>query len=157
VIAVAQGRGDLAPGFEQGAQEPLALDQRHLAQVVTFDIRQVEKVENQAARLRPRHHVLQGLEIGRSVRHEHHGFAVQDCFLRREAAGGLGNAREPLRPVLAVPGDQAGRLTGPQVAQQAVAVELDLVQPISAGRNFVNQGGHLRAQFLRRVARPGAG
>jgi hypothetical protein len=79
--------------------------------------------------------------------------AVDDGGGRLDAPGIVGDLLEAVRPVVATPGKNPGRLVG-QMHLHPVAVELDFVNPSPAGRHLLDRGcqgrfdeaGHWRLQ-----------
>ena len=77
--------------------------------------------------------VLQHGEIGRAVGGRHDDLAVDDRRAGVDVPGVVGDLPEALGPVVAAPGEDLDGLVG-EMDLDAVAVELDLVNPALAGR-----------------------
>ena len=84
---------------------------------------------------------LQGGEVGRALGVVGHDLAVEDAVGKR--GGGAGDGGEPRGPVVAVAGPDGG-LAVADGDLDAVAVELDLVDPAGAGRRAVEGLAKLR-------------
>src|SRR5690606_19966784 len=89
-------------------------------------------------------------EAGRAVVGQHHDLAIDPGRRHIQLANGPGQVRQARGPVVAIAGIQP-RLAIFQAGQDAIAVVLDLVQPVAAARRTVDQGGELRLEFLGQV------
>src|SRR5207244_682013 len=142
---------------EQVGEPRLPLLERQRGDVLAVDVEEVgpEVGELSVARAG---RVLQGLKARAAVRQQHRHLAVEERAPDGELAGCRRHLREVVRPVLAVPADERDR---PPVdaAADAVAVELELVQPVVAFGRRVDERRELRREYPgeRDVARAGAG
>ena len=82
---------------------------------------------------------VQAVEIGPAVDAEQHGLAIDHERAVAVAQRGLGDQRKATAPVVAVPGPQPHALTV-ALDDQAVAVVLDLVDPLRPVRNLRRLG-----------------
>ena len=142
VVAEAQGgRG----GFEEPPQHVLALLEPHLAQVPAVEVEQVEgEVDD---RCRGVGASLKGLEARRPARQHRGDLAVEKCGARGQSADGARHLRKLLGPVLPVARDEL-HLSLVDPGHDPIAVVLDLVKPVVAGRRDLDdhrQGERLGA------------
>ena len=86
---------------------------------------------------------LEQLKAGDAVPIQHDRLAVEHGGADAEARDGLGQTGEAVGPVLAVAGEQP-HILAVLAGEQAVAVELDLVNPGLAGRRVRREGAELR-------------
>jgi len=93
--------------------------------------------------------VAQPLEHGESIRVTGHGLAVEQAGACLEPVHGLYNQRIPLRPVVSVAGEQPDADRGPP-RHQAIAVMLDFVNPVRAGRRSAGWGWEAGCDEARR-------
>ena len=110
-------------------QRTLALDQRQAAQIVPVEIEQVEGHVDQPVRVFLGEFAPQRLEIRQAGLADHGRFAVDDQLSRRKRLGCACDLAELLGPVIAA----AGEHPDPAVVDmqlRAVAIDLDLVQPV---------------------------
>ena len=140
---------DAVPAFllDELAQQAAAILQGHLAQVVAFEERHVEQVAQDLLGSRRVEGVLQGVEIGNAGLVHDDDLAVEP---RRADTHGLDRCDQrihPRGPVVAAPCDEP-HLALVDAAHHAIAVELDLAQPVVADRDGLRQGGELRRHAL---------
>ena len=95
------------------------------------------KHTNRSPRLAER--LAEPRHIGHAALVEHHRLAVQHQLLHRQRGSCAGDRGEPVGPVVAVAGEDAGAAAG-HVSLHAVAVVLDLMQPLGAGGCVGPQG-----------------
>ena len=79
---------------------------------------------------------MQGVEIGDAVSAKHHGLAVNDELLVPVLQCRLDDPGKSLRPVVTAPPNQPNAIAVALDAQ-AVAVILDLVEPVRAAGTFI--------------------
>ncbi|MNS85292.1 hypothetical protein D3C72_1191540 [compost metagenome] len=130
-------------GIHQLRQQFTAHGQRLFAQVAAADERQVEGVEHDVAGAVIVKGVLQRLEVGHALIVQHHDLAIHPCPFGGQFGKGLDDMRQLGAPVVAVAGVQLD-LVVLDAYQQAVAVELQFVQPVvRVWRQAVYQRGEL--------------
>jgi hypothetical protein len=116
----------------------LALDQRQLPQIVTVEIEQVEGDQDDlvgfALQL-----ILQHREVCAAVIGWHHDLAVNDRAAGADMPGLVGDLPESLRPVMSAAGVDLHRFIN-EMHLDPIAIELDFVNPASAGGHFVDRG-----------------
>ena len=157
---------------EQLAEQRAARAQRHLAQVVAVEERQVEDeiLDRLARRVVDR--VLQRVEVGQAVRVHHDDLAVEPRRLDAERLDRGGERLHLVGPVVAAARDQPG-LALVDARHQPIAVELGLDDPVarparvatsvaSCGSSLrrqrrANRGGQVGFLGRRRRRRGGAG
>jgi hypothetical protein len=104
---------------------------------------QVKRVIDQRVGLAAVKGVLQRAEVGQPVGAGHHDFAVEPGVLHRQGGQRADEGGHARRPVEAIAGEQLGA-AGVDAGQQAVAVELQLPQPVGGvGWRIAGQGGEL--------------
>ncbi len=140
--------------LEQPGQQRSALFERHLAQVVAFQIGRIEQVVEDAAAAPGLERVLQRLEVGCALLAQHHHLAVQPGRIQPEPGQRFGLPRHLRRPVVAITGEQLHPLAL-DTRQEAVAVELDLVAPVTLGYRF-DERRQLRLETRRQFGGHGA-
>jgi hypothetical protein len=120
----------------------LAFDQRQLLQVIAVEIEQVEG--DQHDHVGPSlQFVLQHREIRGAIYGRHHDFAVDDGGAGADVPGVVGDLPDALGPVVAAPGEDLDRFIG-EVHLDAIAVELDLVDPAIAAGYAADRGRQRR-------------
>jgi hypothetical protein len=122
------------PARQQPGQVGLAHRERQLAQVVAVQRKTVEGVELDLTVMLPG---MQTIEVGNSVDPKQHRLAIDDERAGAVLQGGL--KRITIGPVVTVAGEQPDPLSV-ALHDQAVAVLLDLVNPIRTGRNLGRAG-----------------
>ena len=127
---------------EQRSQRGAALDERYGAQVVAGVIGQVEDEVLDRIGAGRVEGVLQEIEIGRAVGAGDHDLAVEPARADAEVAHRIDEALQARRPVVAVAGEEA-HVGAVDAGEQAIAVELDLVDPARAGGDLRHQRGQL--------------
>ena len=125
----------LAPA-EQGRQPPLATDQRLATQVVAVKLQQVEGVEHHSMTIAAR---AQGVEVRAAVIADNDCLAIDQERSGVDAAGSVNDSGEAVGPVVAVTCEAADPRAIP-AQHQPVAVVLDFVNPLQAGRRRVSLG-----------------
>ena len=115
----------------------LALMQRQLPQIVAVEIQEVESDQHDPGRLTLQL-VLQHREIRRAVRRGHHDLAVDDRGRRLDVPGVVGDFLEAIGSVVATTGEHLHGFVN-QVHLDAIAVELDFVDPALAAGHFVER------------------
>jgi hypothetical protein len=105
----------------------LALVERHLPDVATVQVQQVEGDQDDLRRL-PLELVLQYGKIGGAVGGRHHDLAVDHRRRGLDVPGVVADFFESMRPIMAAPGEDLDGLVG-QVNLDPVAIELDFVNP----------------------------
>src|SRR5260221_8782125 len=153
VIAIAQDAARLAG--DEALQCRLAVNEPHPEEVAVAEIEEVEAVIDERAGLAVRKRLLQGGKPRLAVGGERDDLAVEHRLVNRQRGHDGGDLGEFSRPVETVAGEQ-GRLAARQPRQDAIAVELDLVQPVVAARRVIDQRRQLRLGRARqrRLARP---
>ena len=147
VIAELHARPPARPG-EEPRQQLLAPDQRHGREVPAVQPHQIEGEEDELAPRPARQRVLQQREAAHAVLVLHHDLAVDHRLAAGQRAERIGQIAVPVRPVEPAAGDQPHRAVVDE-RQRAIAVELDLVQPLVAGRRRLDRAGELRRDRLR--------
>ena len=112
----------------------LAPEQRQLPEVAAVEVQQIERHQDDAGGLSLQL-VLQHREIGGAVGGRHDDLAVDDRRGGLDVPGVVGDLLEAMGPVMAAPGEDLDGLVG-QVDLDAVAVELDFVDPAVSGRHL---------------------
>ena len=138
--------------LQQLLEQLFALDERPVAQVLAVERQQVERQVGEVFALRLAQEALQRLEVGLAgfvgyceLPVEHHRAPVSPILQR--ARDGV----EALGVVVAVARDEACRAAF-EKGDDAVAVVLDLEQPVVAGRGRAHELGELHVDALERVA-----
>jgi hypothetical protein len=93
---------------------------------------------------------MQGIEVGDAIDAEDDGLAVDHELLLPDLARGLGDPRVALGPVIAAARDQAYAI-GVALQADAIAVVLDLVEPVSAGRDLGPGRGDAELDLSRKI------
>ena len=127
---------------QQALEPPLALQQRLSAQVPAVQMQQVEGEQHQRAGRTLAERRLQLREAADALLVQHDHLAVDDGSLGRQVLRPEWQIVEAMAPVVAVAGQQ-GRGTILQVQLDPIAVVLDLVQPLLAGRRAGCEGRQL--------------
>jgi hypothetical protein len=139
------GFGLLEHLFEHRA----AVDQRHLAQVVAVEVRNIEQEVidvDGAVAVECR---LQQAEIGLAGVVVHDDFAVVPAVGQRHAFQLFLQRRELVGPVVRIACDETHRALL-DAREHAVAVELDFEQPVfGVGRRRIDERGQFRREFRR--------
>ncbi len=127
---------------QQVAQQGLAAVQLGVPQVPAVEVDQIEREVDQCPGLLLTQSLLQPGKRADPGRRERDDLAVEKCCRGGERADRRGDLREPARPVVSL---ASPKLDFPmfESGEQAVAVELDLVQPVVAG-------GHPSSQLRER-------
>jgi len=97
---------------------------------------------------------MQGVEIGDAVSAKHHGLAVNDELLVPVLQCRLDDPGKSLRPVVTAPRNQPNAIAA-ALDSQAVAVILDLVEPVRAGWNLYSLGGQAELKRLKHAPKIG--
>ena len=149
-VAESQCRGGIG---EQRAQGGSAIDEGEAGEVDAVVEGQVEEEVDKILLAVEIEGVLQRLEIGRAVGIEDHDFAVEPSGGQVQIGDLPGDAFELGCPVVPVAGEQADLAPVVDAGEHAVAVELDLEQPVfGLGRRLVDQGGEHGAHLGRQGA-----
>ena len=127
---------------DERRQQRLALDQRQAGEIAAVEMQQIEDVIGQPLGLAARERILQSSEAGDAILAHHRDLAVQISGADLGQRQGRGDRPEARRPVEAAAGEHAD-LAGLEAGRRAVAVQLDLVDPVIAGRRLVREGGEL--------------
>ena len=122
-----------ASAGEQRRQGGLALLLRHAPQIVPVEMEEVEDEIDEAAGLAVRQRPLQSGKAGAAARLDRGDLAVEDGVARRPPGQRLGDLGKALRPIEPIAGLQR-RAPVCEPGEDAIAVELDLVQPVVALR-----------------------
>ena len=139
--------------LQQAFEDGLAALERQVARVVPVEVQQVEREIRQRVL---RTFLKRGLQIGEagaSLGVEDHDLAIEDGIVDGKLGGGFGDISHAMRPVETLAGEEACvSRTGlfVDVDLDAVAVELELVQPIFPLRRLLDrrsergrqEGGH---------------
>lgn len=116
--------------LDQVPQYRLALDRRQRAQILAVLVQDVEGDECEQLGV-PCHARMHLLEVRPAVGLRRDHLAVDDEGLRGQLFSGIDHRPEPLRPVMAIPGE--GARAGPVEDQlDTEAVIFDFVQPVVA-------------------------
>ncbi len=134
--------------LQQRRKALLPLGQRLLAQVLAVEEQKVEG-ETDDPLAAPGKGVLKRAEVAPPLVVEHHRLAVDQRRAARQVGERLDEAGKAIAPVEAGAGVDRG-LAGADRGDDAVAVELDLVQPPVTGRRRLGEGGQFRRHELRR-------
>jgi hypothetical protein len=121
---------------EEPRQARLALAQRLGAKILTIEFHEVKRLQDG---LPHRAMAVQGVKDRHAVFTADHGLAIQGERLRPDLSRRTGDPRIAARPVVAAAGEQTHGLALPP-HDQPVAVMLDLVHPIRAGRRLGSAG-----------------
>ena len=125
--------------------------ERGRTQIVTVEIEQIERVVDHPFVRLLRQSRLQSLKAARAVGFQHHGLAVEDRTFDGQPRRRLGDRGKAGRPIQ-LPTREQPCLAICHVAQQPIAVELDLVHPLGAARasaTSVASSGSIEAGILR--------
>src|SRR6266513_187455 len=141
ILAVAHGR-ILIP-FQRLFQSLPAFAQRQPAQIQAVEKRGIAHEIDALRVLAFVERALQRLEAGASVVAQHDNFAVEPGVVEFPFLQGLDQPRQLRRPVLPRAREQPHLAAG-QTRQQAIAVVLDLVDPVAVHRRRADQCGELR-------------
>ena len=120
---------------QDARQRRLARLNRLAAQVGAVQLQQVEGIE-EGVHLVPA--AAQDVEPGEPALVAAHHLPVDQAGPHLEVVHGLDHEREAVRPVVAAPGNQPDA-DGIAPRHQPVAVVLDLMQPVGAGRRAVGR------------------
>lgn len=106
--------------------------QGELSQILTIEGQDIESIELHLVIVLL---AMESIEIGDPVYSEQDCFSVDDELLRSDAQRGLYDERIAARSVVSIAGEQTDAIA---IAEhdQAIAVLLDLVKPLRAGRNL---------------------
>jgi hypothetical protein len=115
----------------------LALDQQQLWKVIAIEIEQVECDQHDLFRL-SLELVLKDGKIRRAVSGGNDDLAIDGSRAGSDVSGVVGNLPEALGPILAAAGENFYRFVR-QVNLDAIAVELDFMNPALAGGRFVDR------------------
>lgn len=128
---------------------------RDAGQVVAVEVQQVEGLIDQPARVAAAQRLLQTSETADAVGGEGDDLAVEQRLFDGQLLHVPGEFREAVCPVLGVAGDQPD-LAAIEADHDAIAIELDLMNPVRALRDLVDQRRQLRVGLLGHVpaARP---
>ena len=136
--------------FQQRFQMGLAVHQRQSSQVITVQVKQVEKEEDQRS-LTGIGRVLDEAEGRPTIRKNPAKFAVQVGVLRREPSNGLGDGRIFFRPVVA---SWLGFARCRRRAGRASDIHRALIRAASRGRQARSRPAWRVAALSRRAERP---
>src|SRR5918992_1792325 len=126
----------------------LALAQRQLTKVQTFEERRVEhEVHDLGIGVRLEG-VLQKLEARAAVGAQDHDLAIKPGVVEAELGQRAREVRELLGPFLSGTGEEPRSLAGDS-CKHAIAVMLDFVDPVAGPGRLAHQGGKLRRDELR--------
>src|SRR5438876_3810494 len=115
----------------QARKRPLAILERRAGEVVPVEVEEVEDEIDQSPVTVALEDVLQRLKAGRAIRLDDHDLTVEQRGLRRQRRGRLRDLGETIGPVLAGAREEP-HAAALDPAEDAVAVELDLMQPLVA-------------------------
>src|SRR5262249_19059969 len=135
-------------------QGGLTVNQRGVAQVVTIEVQKIESKERQVSLIVGAERLLQSAKARSALIVQHHDFAVERELFRGQRLYGGHKPPEPIGPVLAPPGQHA-RATAVPPAVDAVAIQLDLVDPIRSARRAIDGCRELRRDESLEGATPG--
>src|SRR5260221_7115540 len=133
---------------EHGSESLLARDEARIHQRIAVEMEQIEGAIDGARRVALREIVLERRERAHAVRLQVHDFAVDDPLAQRQRGERCRDGRELVGPVMAVAAEEL-RLAAADAADHAIAVELDLVQPVVALRHVGDQRRQLRQDLFR--------
>ena len=137
VLVQPQARSALA---QDARQRRLADLDRLAAQVGAVQLQQVEGVEEGVGLVAA---AAQDVEPRQPALVAAHHLAVDQAGPHLEVVHGLDHERKAVRPVVAAPGNQPDA-DGIAPRHQAIAVVLDFVNPVGAGRRAVGRGRQAR-------------
>ena len=123
-----------------------ALDERSLSPIETIEIEQVERVIDELRLAAGLAGVLQSLEAADAAGQQGDELTVEDGRFNRQRDSGIRNPPIAVRPVELIARDEFG-FAVIHAAQQPVAVELDLMQPLGAGGDFAGERRELEAEL----------
>src|SRR4029079_7412557 len=129
--------------LERSPEQLFALDERQLAQIEAVVEEAVEGLVQAARVAAALQRVLQELKVSHAVISEHGHFTVEQRALHGQRAQGAHDRRQARAPVVAA-AREAQRAALLDTRQNAVAVELDLVQPLVALGRGARQRRQLR-------------
>ena len=136
---------------EQGGQRLLALEQRDCREVVVVEVEEIEGEERQLVRAPLGERVLERRKAAVAALVLDQDLAVDQRLPAGQRREGLGERAVAVGPVEAGAGDQPGR-AALDPGERAIAVELDLVQPVGARGRRARRRGELGAQLGRQRA-----
>ena len=136
MVAIADSAGAAELG-QQLAERSLAGSERRVPEVEAVEIQKVKGIERHVAAAALKR-VDQRSEARDAGCRLHHHLAVDDRDLHRHLGERLGNGGEPLGPVEALPAEERDAAIF-QARLDAIAVMLDLVQPVAARRRLLRR------------------
>ena len=154
MLADLQGGARRDRRSKQSLERALALHERHRAKVVAVQIRQIEGEKDQLLRPPRGQGILQGGKARDALLVLDHDLAVDQRLLAAQTLEDLGEHAVAVGPVQARSGDQP-HLAAIDARDRAIAVELDLVQPLLALGHPGRLRGQLRPELLRQRRFPG--
>ena len=141
-----------ARAVDEGRERGFAVQKAAGAAIPPVQMQEIEQVVEQRAVGPIRQRLLQQSETRNPVLPQRDQLAVEHGFLGRDACDLGGDAGQPVRPIVAVAGQQPHARAAPD-REQAVAVELHLAEP---ARRIRRQGiGEARELRLRIVGQEG--
>ncbi len=155
MIAVLDGGSRRSVG-EQPGKRLLASFQRHVAQIVSVEVEEIEGEVDEAARRLVGQGLLQCGEVADALVVEHHDLAVDDRLAAGQGTEALGEVGVSRGPVEAAAGRHPYAVAGDE-RDRTVAVELDFVQPAVALRGIRCAARELRREPCRHVRPDGSG
>jgi hypothetical protein len=120
---------------QDAGERRLAHLERLAPQIRAVQLQQVEGVEK---RLRLVASAAENVEPGESVLVAAHHLSVDQAGAHCEVVHSLGDQRKASRPVVAAPGNQPDA-DGISARHKAIAVVLNLMNPVGAGRRAVGR------------------
>jgi hypothetical protein len=136
----------------QLAQAFLALDQRRRADRLAIEMEQIEQKEGERVGIAAIGRGLDQAEGVRSIRAHPAQLAVETSLRRRQGGQCRGNRRVFVCPIEPSAGQQPNR-PSIQPGMQAIAVELDFMQPLRPDGRFFDQLRKLRLDPVRQTGR----
>src|SRR5690606_14890161 len=121
----------------------LSLDQRRTGQIPAATVGKVEQIEDQRLFGPQFESILQLLKVGDSPVAQVNHLAIEYPFGEGQFLEGCSNGTEAMSPIIALPGDQP-HFSLVEHGEDAIAVELDLVQPVIARGDVSRKGRQLR-------------
>ena len=132
---------------QQRLEPGLALLERQAPDVLAVEVQQVEDVVDDLA-FPAREPSLQGLEARAPVRQHGSDLAVEERLRGRERGDGVADFGKARRPIVPGTGDEGDR-AALDARADAIAVELDLVEPVVAVGRRLHQARELRLEAHR--------
>src|SRR5262249_53882313 len=133
---------------DQSCQFRLAFDERQVGEIAPIEVEEIEHVIDEAVALSRLERGLQRRKAGDPALVLDHDLAVEQRRVGGKRGDGMGDVGKFFVPMEALAGEQTGlAIVEPRL--NAIAVELDLVDPAGAGWRLGPQGGERRRHEFR--------